>query len=169
MCGEVAAMTLRRTGVRVQVGIGAAADGLAGVATSRAEADRVLDAMGADDDVAVFGDLRAEVLLNQTLGLLQASPDLRDPAVARLVEYDRAHDADLVGSVLAWLDAMGDVRAAAERLTVHPNTLRYRLRRAAAIGGLALDDPRSRLMHHLQLLVAVRSTPTPTRPAPARA
>jgi DNA-binding PucR family transcriptional regulator len=169
MCGEVAAMTLRRTGVRVQVGIGAAADGLAGVATSRAEADRVLDAMGAGDDVAVFGDLRAEVLLNQTLGLLQASPDLRDPAVARLVEYDRAHDADLVGSVLAWLDAMGDVRAAAERLTVHPNTLRYRLRRAVAIGGLVLDDPRSRLMHHLQLLVAVRSTPTPTRPAPARA
>jgi DNA-binding PucR family transcriptional regulator len=169
MCGEVAAMTRRRTGVRVQVGIGAAADGLAGVAASRAEADRVLDAMGADDDVAVFGDLRAEVLLNQTLGLLQASPDLRDPAVARLVEYDRAHDADLVGSVLAWLDAMGDVRAAAERLTVHPNTLRYRLRRAAAVGGLALDDPRSRLMHHLQLLVAVRSTPTPTRPDPARA
>jgi DNA-binding PucR family transcriptional regulator len=89
--------------------------------------------------------------------------------VARLVEYDRAHDADLVGSVLAWLDAMGDVRAAAKRLTVHPNTLRYRLRRAAAIGGLALDDPRSRLMHHLQLLVAVRSTPTSIRPAPAGA
>jgi DNA-binding PucR family transcriptional regulator len=155
-------MTLRRTGVRVQVGIGAAADGLAGVAASRGEADRVLDAMGADDDVAVFGDLRAEVLLNQTLGLLEASPDLRDPAVARLVEYDRAHDADLVGSVLAWLDAMGDVRAAAERLTVHPNTLRYRLRRATAIGGLALGDPRSRLMHHLQLLVAVRSTPART-------
>ncbi len=158
MSTEVAAMTLRRTGVRVQAGIGAAAAaGLAGVPASRAEADRVLDAMGVDDDVAVFGDLRAEVLLNQTLALLQASPDLRDPAVARLVEYDRKHDADLTGSVLAWLDAMGDVRAAAGRLTVHPNTLRYRVRRAVAVGGLVLDDPRARLVHHLQLLVAVRS------------
>ena len=59
--------------------------------------------------------------------------------------------------MLAWLDAMGDVRAAAQRLTVHPNTLRYRLRRATAVGGLQLDDPRSRLMHHLQLLLAVRA------------
>jgi DNA-binding PucR family transcriptional regulator len=159
MCREVAAITLRRTGVRVQAGIGAATDGLAGVPTSRAEADRVLDAMPAGDDVAVFGDLRAEVLLNQTLGLLQANPDLRDPAVARLVEYDREHEADLVRSVLAWLDALGDVRAAASRLTVHPNTLRYRLRRATVVGGVELDDPRARLMHHLQLLVAVRSAP----------
>jgi len=169
MCTEVAAMTLRRTGVRVQAGVGAAAAGLGGVPASRAEADRVLDAMGDADDVAVFGDLRAEVLLNQTLGLLRDSPELRDPAVALLVGYDREHDTDLVGSVLAWLDAMGDVRAAAQRLTVHPNTLRYRLRRATAVGGLVLDDPRARLMHHLQLLVAVRAgTPTDRPPADDR-
>lgn len=157
MCSEVATMTLRRTGTRVQAGVGAAAAGLAAVPGSRAEADRVLDAMGAQDDVAVFGDLRAEVLLNQTLEVLRDSPDLRDPAVALLVDYDREHDAELVRSVLAWLDAMGDVRAAAGRLTVHPNTLRYRVRRAVAVGGLVLDDPRARLMHHLQLLAAVRS------------
>ena len=48
--------------------------GWPGWPASRAEADRVLDAMGAGDDVAVFGDLRAEVLLNQTLGLLRGEP-----------------------------------------------------------------------------------------------
>jgi DNA-binding PucR family transcriptional regulator len=160
MCTEVAAMTLRRTGVRVQAGIGSAVGGLAGVATSRGEADRVLDAMPdgpGDPTVAAFSDLRAEVLLNQTLALLEASPDLRDPAVALLSAYDREHGSDLIGSVLAWLDAMGDVRVAAERLTVHPNTLRYRVRRAVAVGGLRLEEPRARLMHHLQLLAAVRS------------
>ncbi|WP_433279685.1 PucR family transcriptional regulator [Pseudonocardia xinjiangensis] len=160
MCTEVAAMTLRRTGVRVQAGVGSAVAGLAGAAASRREADRVLDAMpdGPDDPtVAAFSDLRAEVLLNQALDLLQASPDLHDPAVALLVGYDRDHGTDLVGSVLAWLDAMGDVRLAAHRLTVHPNTLRYRVRRAVAVGALRLDDPRARLMHHLHLLAAVRS------------
>jgi DNA-binding PucR family transcriptional regulator len=40
---------------------------------------------------------------------------------------------------------------------VHPNTLRYRVRRAVEVGGLDLTEPRARLMHHLQLLVAVRS------------
>lgn len=112
--------------------------------------------LGDEPDVAVFADIRADVLLSQTLDLLAASPDLRDPGVARLVEYDRQHRTDLVGSVVAWLDAMGDVRAAAERLTVHPDTLRYRVRRAVAVGGLRLGDPRARLVHHLQLLAAQR-------------
>ncbi len=156
VCAEVAERIVSRTGARVQAGVGSAVTGLAAVATSRREADRVLDAMPPGAGVAVFADLRAEVLLNQTLGLLEASPDLRDPAVARLVDYDRDHGTELVGSVVAWLDAMGDVRAAADRLTVHPNTLRYRVRRAVAIGGLDLADPRARLMHHLQLLAAVR-------------
>ncbi|OLT14060.1 transcriptional regulator [Pseudonocardia sp. CNS-139] len=158
LCTEVVATARRRTGVRVQAGIGSAAAGLAGVPGSRGEADRVLDAMG-DADVAAFGDLRAELLLTCTLALLAEHPDLRDPGVAALVAYDREHRTDLVGSVVAWLDAMGDVRVAAERLTVHPNTLRYRVRRAAAVGGLRLRD-RGRLVHHLQLLAAVRTDNT---------
>ncbi|MBN9101378.1 MAG: helix-turn-helix domain-containing protein [Pseudonocardia sp.] len=156
MCAEVVAVTLRRTGMRVRAGVGSAGPGLAGVPVSRAEADRVLDAMPAGTDVALIGDLRAEVLLGRTLALLEESPDLRDPAVVRLVEYDREHSGDLVPSVLAWLDAMGDVRAAAERLTVHPNTLRYRIRRATAVADLRLDDPHARLVHHLQLLAVTR-------------
>jgi DNA-binding PucR family transcriptional regulator len=156
LCTEVVAAARRRSGIRVQAGIGSPAAELAGVPGSRREADRVLDAMGESQDVAVFGEIRAEVLLTQTLGLLAANPDLRDPGVARLVAYDREHRTDLVGSVVAWLDAMGDVRTAAERLTVHPNTLRYRVRRATAIAGLRLDDPRARLVHHLQLLAAGR-------------
>jgi DNA-binding PucR family transcriptional regulator len=157
LCTEVVAAARRRSGIRVQAGIGSPAAQLTGVPGSRREADRVLDAMAEGQDVAVFGEIRAEVLLTQTLGLLAANPDLRDPGVARLVAYDRDHRTDLVGSVVAWLDAMGDVRAAAERLTVHPNTLRYRVRRATAIAGLRLDDPRARLVHHLQLLAAMRN------------
>ncbi|GEL20605.1 PucR family transcriptional regulator [Pseudonocardia asaccharolytica] len=165
LCTDIAASVGRRTGARVQVGLGSAVPRLAEVPASRAEADRVLEAMPAAADVALIGDLRAEVLLQQTLETLAGDPDLQDPAVARLVGYDAAHRTDLVGSVLAWLDALGDVRAAAAALGVHPNTLRYRVRRAVAVGGLALDDPRSRLMHHLELLIARRSAPSGlTRP-----
>ena len=195
MCAEVVAVTHRRTGVRVQAGVGGttprgqggpapttalpapvpsgrtgrgnrAADprwgpqGLAGVPSSRAEADRVLVAMPAGDDVAAFDDLRAEVLLDQTLAVLRERPDLRDPAVDALVAYDHAHGGDLADSVLAWLDAHGDVRAAARTLTVHPNTLRYRVRRAVAVAGLRLGDPRARLVHHLALHAARAPDPT---------
>ena len=159
MCAEIVAAARRRSGIRAQAGIGSPVAALAGVPNSRREADRVLDAMGEEQDVAVFGEIRSEVLLTQTLGLLEANPDLRDPGVARLVAYDREHRTDLVASVVAWLDAMGDVRAAARRLTVHPNTLRYRVRRATEIAGMRLDDPRARLVHHLQLLAAERDRP----------
>jgi DNA-binding PucR family transcriptional regulator len=165
MCGEVVAVTYRRTGVRIQAGASGSAPvsgnkgygtparpaGLAAVPTARAEADRVLAAMPSDVDVAAFDDLRAEVLLGQTLAVLRERPDLRDPAVDALVAYDREHGGDLAGSVLAWLDALGDVRAAARALTVHPNTLRYRVRRAVAVAGLRLADPHARLVHHLAL------------------
>jgi DNA-binding PucR family transcriptional regulator len=160
MCAEVVAATRRRTGVRVQAGIGAVARDLAGAQASRAEADRVLVAMPAGDDVAAFDDLRAEVLLDQTLAVLRERPDLRDPAVDALVAYDHAHGGDLADSVLAWLDAHGDVRAAARTLTVHPNTLRYRVRRAVAVAGLRLGDPRARLVHHLALHAARAPDPT---------
>ena len=179
MCAEVVTVTRRRTGVRVQAGISAAAPtrspvptsesgsgnegrsatararvgGLAVVPAGRAEADRVLAAMPSDVDVAAFDDLRAEVLLGQTLAVLRDRPDLRDPAVDALVAYDHEHGGDLAGSVLAWLDALGDVRAAASTLTVHPNTLRYRVRRAVAVAGLRLGDPHARLVHHLALHV----------------
>ena len=165
MCAEVVAATRRRTGVRVQAGIGAVARDLAGAQASRAEADRVLVAMPADAAMAAFDDLRAEVLLDQTLAVLRERPDLRDPAVDALVAYDHAHGGDLAGSVLAWLDAHGDVRAAARLLTVHPNTLRYRVRRAVAVAGLRLGDPRARLVHHLALHAARAPDPTaPDRP-----
>ncbi len=159
MCAEVVTRTRRRSGVRVQAGLGSTVARLADVPESRAEADRVLDAMGdrpGGPDVAVIGDLRAEILLDRTLDLVAAAPEVRDPAVARLLDYDAEHGTDLAGSVVAYLDALGDVRAAAARLTVHPNTLRYRVRRAGEVAGLALHDPRARLVHHLLLLAALR-------------
>ena len=49
--------------------------------------------------------------------------------VARLLAYDESNDSDLAETLKAWLDTLGDVRAATAALFIHPNTLRYRLRR----------------------------------------
>ena len=121
---------------------------------SRADADRVLDTMPPDTDVAALGDLRAEILLDETLACLG---DHARPRRGRALAHDAAHGTDLAASVLAWLDALGDVRAAAARLTVHPNTLRYRA--AAGVGGrgAAPGRPAARVVHHLQLLRAART------------
>ncbi|MFC3994849.1 PucR family transcriptional regulator [Nocardiopsis sediminis] len=141
-------------GAAVQGAVGSPVESLAGIAGSRAEADRILDAMGRDleRDVATISDVRADVLISETLAHLRATPTLRDPRVTRLVDHDAAAGSELVASLVAYLDAFGDVRAAARRLHIHPNTLRYRVRRAESVSGIDLSDPRQRLFAHLQLL-----------------
>jgi DNA-binding PucR family transcriptional regulator len=153
LCAEIATAAGRRAGARVQAGIGSVVPGLAGVPSSRADADRVLDAVPPDAHVAAIADLRAEILLDAALAALR---DLDDPVAAALLEHDRAHGSELARSVLALLDALGDVAGAARRLTVHPNTLRHRLRRAADVAGVDLEDPASRTVLHLHLLRELR-------------
>ncbi|MCX6467241.1 MAG: helix-turn-helix domain-containing protein, partial [Pseudonocardiales bacterium] len=155
LCAEVVAAAGRRAGARVQAGIGSVVAGLAGVPSSRADADRVLDAAPPDAGVVAIADLRAEILLDAALARLA---DLDDPVAVALLEHDAAHGGALAPSVLALLDALGDVATAARRLTVHPNTLRHRLRRAAEVAGVDLADPAARLVLHLHLLRAGRAS-----------
>jgi PucR family transcriptional regulator, purine catabolism regulatory protein len=49
--------------------------------------------------------------------------------------------AELMETLLAWLDEHGQVDAAAQQLGIHRHTVRHRLRRAEAALGRTLDDP----------------------------
>src|SRR5207245_5648795 len=68
-----------------------------------------------------------------------------------LTEHDRVRNGNLVGTLKAYLEE-GEQQAAARRLRIHPNTLRYRLDRVREISGAELDDPETRL----NLAVALR-------------
>jgi DNA-binding PucR family transcriptional regulator len=50
-----------------------------------------------------------------------------------------------------WLRHPGDPRAAAKELRIHPNTLRYRMRRMLEFTPLDLEDPDVRLALIVQL------------------
>ncbi|MFC0107045.1 PucR family transcriptional regulator [Kibdelosporangium aridum] len=144
---EVVAAARVHPGIAVRAAVGMAPD-LSRTAAARREADRILDA-GLDLPVAAINDVRAEVMMAELLGLLAEHEEIRDPRLTDLVTQDTKDI--LVPSVLAYLEALGDVRAAANRLHIHPNTLRYRVRRAAEIAGIDLDDPKQRLITQLQL------------------
>ncbi|MFE9422032.1 PucR family transcriptional regulator [Kitasatospora sp. NPDC006697] len=151
---EVVAAARDHLGVPLRAAIGSTVPGLARVPDSRAQADRILDAMGRGGvapEVAALGDVQAEVLVSEVLALLQDRPELRDPRLAGLTEYDARHGTRLAESVLAWLDALGEVRVAAQALHIHPNTLRYRVRRAEQLTGIDLAQPQQRLLAMLQL------------------
>ncbi|MBO0771091.1 MAG: helix-turn-helix domain-containing protein [Actinobacteria bacterium] len=147
---------LERTGGRVPglAGVGRVAHDAAGLTRSRADADRalrVLRSRGGSPRVARAADVHTESLLLE-LGDL-AGPDARAPtgAVARLLDYDRAHGGMLTPTLRAWLDTFGDVIAAAAALRVHPNTFRYRMRRVTEVSGFDPDDADARFAAMLQL------------------
>lgn len=89
-------------------------------------------------------------------GLLAAVTDERLVDYSRrhlgpLIEHDTSRKGNLVATLRAYLET-GEQQQAAQRLRVHPNTLRYRLDRIREISGLELEDPETRL----NLSVALR-------------
>jgi DNA-binding PucR family transcriptional regulator len=151
---EIVSAARKHLDVGVRAALGGAVARLSESAASRADADRVLETMARGhwkSDVASLADVRAEVLLSEILAFLADQPRIRDPRVTALIAHDAAHGGILVPSLLAYLDAFGDVRAAATALTIHPNTLRYRVRRAEEVSGLTFADPAQRLLTELQL------------------
>jgi hypothetical protein len=147
---------LDRLGERVTayIGIGPIARDVDSLADARASADRALrvlrDGRGGRR-VATLSDIQVEGLMLELRDMVAARGDRPTGALVRLMDYDRQHNANLVQTLQAWLDAFGDVIAAAESLYVHPNTFRYRLRRLAKVGEIDLADPEARFVAMLQL------------------
>ncbi|SDT48448.1 CdaR family transcriptional regulator [Jiangella sp. DSM 45060] len=152
----VAEEFLSRIGARsrVVVGIGGVAAGPAGLPQSRADADRavrVLRTRPAGARVARLTDVQISAFLLELGSAMAAERRVPSGPVARLAAYDRRHRAQMVPTLRAWLDAFGDVTAAAAATHVHVNTFRYRLRRVGEIGGLDLTDPDARFAAMLEL------------------
>ncbi|WP_051499160.1 CdaR family transcriptional regulator [Nocardia sp. BMG51109] len=145
-----------RSGLTLRAAVAAPVAGLADAARARAEVDRVLDrtaALPAAEPVTTLARSRTTVLLAEILTLIGDHPQLRDPRLDILVDYDTTYSADLRTSLDAYLSHHGDVRTAATELSIHPNTLRYRVRRATQLMGLDLTSPPDRLLLEIQLAV----------------
>ena len=139
---------------RLLLGIGTIADDHAALPTSRVSADRALRVLQlgrSDAQVLIFDDAQVEALLVELGDIAAARGDRPTGPVARLLEYDRARNAQLVGTLRAWLDAFGDVAAASALVYTHPNTFRYRLRKLSAIGEIDLSDPEARFAAMIEL------------------
>jgi hypothetical protein len=153
---RLAADFLERTGsgIGALIGIGKVSANTAGLPASREgalRALRVLRSPRATRRVASIDEVGIDALLVEVADVATARGDAVTGPVARLLAYDARHHMCLVDTLRAWLDAFGDVNAAAQAVCVHPNTFRYRLRRLAEIGGFDLGDADTRFSIMLQL------------------
>lgn len=142
------------------IAVGPMATDMAGIARSRTSARRVLRALQepgptrlgpGESRVARLADVHATVLMLELKDLMVVRGDEFTGPVSRLLEHDKKHKGNLVDTLRAWFDHFGDVGQAAGTLFAHPNTFRYRLRRAVEISGIDLDDADDRFAAMLQL------------------
>ncbi|MEU8273753.1 PucR family transcriptional regulator [Microbispora bryophytorum] len=144
--------------VRVAAGIGAAAQ-TAELPASRREAEECLALHETSNAVPAHETSHAvpaggppaydeswdDILLHRLRAAARAGRVPARGPVSALRRHDALHDTHYVATLRAWLEAQGDLAAAAERLGVHANTVRNRLRRMSEVTPLDLDDPRKRL------------------------
>jgi hypothetical protein len=106
-----------------------------------------------DGPLVVADDHLAELLLHG--GDTTLAADLAARVLAPLDELRPKARARLRETLAAWLDNPGQVQAVAERLHVHPQTVRYRVAQLRELFGERLEDPDARF----ELALALRSQP----------
>ncbi|HMJ04168.1 MAG TPA: helix-turn-helix domain-containing protein [Conexibacter sp.] len=128
----------------------AVAWGDAALSLARARAVLELAAEGAAPDHGVLDarDHATALLLRSDRRLAQEL--VRDRLVP-LQELGAGPRRRLTETLCAWLAAQGRLQAVAERLHVHPQTVRYRLAQLRELFGDALDDPQRRFELELAL------------------
>ncbi|HET6743970.1 MAG TPA: helix-turn-helix domain-containing protein [Kribbella sp.] len=100
-------------------------------------------------DDPVFADEHLDALIVWRDESLVAA--LRDEMLAPLGDETAAARERLAETLASWLRHFGDRQAIAHELSIHPQTVRYRMARLRALYGERLDDPESRARLFLAL------------------
>lgn len=141
-------------GVELRAGLGGEVAEPIDAASSCAQAEqalRVARAWSGPEAVVDIEEVAAEALLLDFMDFAAARPAARARQLDTLREHDAKRATDYLETLRVYLDCHGDTALATQRLNVHANTLRYRLKRVEEMTGIALRDPLRRLALELQL------------------
>jgi sugar diacid utilization regulator len=111
---------------------------LPGVATHLREVSDLLRTADAPPQLALIRKLGLVRLASAAKGVDEARR-FADQLLAPLVESD-GEDGPLIPTLRAYFDNHGNIRATSRALSVHENTIRYRLSRIREISGMDLDN-----------------------------
>jgi sugar diacid utilization regulator len=152
-------VTTARASLRIDLlaAVGRVVDRADEVPASQGDTGRVLALLLDDPDcdpVGSVASLATTLVLDQVSEWLEADPLTPMTPGARLVRGSSSHAHAVM--LRSWLAHGRDIGATARELGVHPNTVRYRLRRAAEALGIDYDDSDQVLLLWLMLRNASR-------------
>ncbi len=152
----------RAVHVQLSAGIGISVGRISEVPRSRRTAEHALKLLaqrpGAPRPLHIE-DVRAHAVLLELLDLAAEHPTLLDGKTSAVLDHDRERGTRYAATLRAYLECWGDAARAAERLGVHPNTARYRVRQISERFGLDLDDADERFAVEFQLRLFAHRPP----------
>ena len=140
---------------QVTVGLGDVCHGATEIARSHEQARRAVDT------ARRFGR-RGDVVTFEELGLYRLLFHVKDPSELRgfvdqvlgaLLAYDQRHQAHLVLTLSTYLAHNGNLQATARELSLHVNSVAYRLQRVQTIAELNLELAEDRLLAQVALKI----------------
>ena len=144
-------------GQRLAIGVSGIANGAAalpGAAEQARHTHQTASRRTEPTPIVASVDLASHVLLLASVGV-DARQSFRSLLLGPLIEYDRAHRADLVRTLDAFLRCSGSWQRCADEMHVHVNTLRYRLERVEQLTGRDLRRFEDRVDFFLALQLPV--------------
>lgn len=144
-------------GVLLRVSVGTPVTRVGQISRSRHDADLVLLLMAKrapTTTVASAHDVRSQLTLLELAQVFRDTPRLMSQPVTRVLESDAKSGTDYAKTLRTYLDCSRDSALTAKRLSLHQNTLRYRLRRVNELFGIDLLDPDDTLTLWLGLRLA---------------
>ncbi|GLW10622.1 hypothetical protein Misp01_57500 [Microtetraspora sp. NBRC 13810] len=137
--------------MRVSIGVSGALEGAAALRGGIEEARHARRLAEAREGGVVTSD----EIYTHTLLLATVPDDVRRSFASRLLDplfdYDRRHSSELVRTLGTFLECAGSWNACAERMHVHVNTVRYRIRRVEDLTGRDLSTMTDRVDFYLAL------------------
>jgi hypothetical protein len=95
---------------------------------------------------------------------LAGDPLARRKLIATIYEPLRDHPLDLLGTVWSYCETGHSLEATARELFVHPNTVRYRLKKVSEVIDWDPGAPRDALTLHLAIILGAMSEPNTVQP-----
>ena len=139
----------------VTVGLGDVCSAATEIARSHEQARRAVDTarrFGRRSDVVTFEELG----LYRLLFHVKDSSELRgfvEQVLGALLAYDQRHQAHLVLTLSTFLAHNGNLQATARELSLHVNSVAYRLQRIQSIASLNLEQAEDRLLAQVALKI----------------
>jgi hypothetical protein len=150
---ERSATSLR---VKLRASAGSDVTTAADISRSRHDADLVLLMLASGrstGDYANAQEMRSRLTLLELGALFRNTPHLVSPAAASMRAYDAESGTEYARTLRTYLDFSRDSAKTSAALSVHQNTLRYRLRRLRDLFGIDVDHPEDTVVLWLSLHV----------------